>query len=161
MNNIINFIGSKGGEEMQVTIEVGERDSTKTWREELRITNIKTAEEESRKIIEKFNNDLRPGEKPRKFIRVIEEKIKDGNSVEGFFELASRFRVRIAHEDSNLYSNAWCKAHYDQVDNLYTNLGVRGNLTRFKNLVHQSPYQREFKALIDSKLTLAGLKEEK
>lgn len=139
---------------MQVIAEIGRLDSKKKWREELRVHNMETAEQDIRRIIKDFNEHLRLGEKPRKFIRLIKERVVDCNTKADFFELASEFCGEVTHEGTNPYGNAWCKAHFDQVGELLSNLGKKGNLTRFKNLVSRSPYRQEFSALINSKLKI-------
>lgn len=139
---------------MRIQAEIGERDTRRKWKEKFSVKSWETAEEEIKRAIEGFNNTLRPGEKPRKFIKLLKEEPVDYDSYEGFLELAAKFRAEVAQEDDNAFGNAWCKAHYVQVDRLFRNLGRMGNITRFKRLVSRSPYRirQEFRELIDSKL---------
>ncbi len=83
---------------------------------------------------------------------MIKEKVIDCDTKAGFFKVAAKFRSEMCLEFQNLHGNIWCKAHYERMENLYHNLGKKGNLTRFKNLVFLSPYRDEFRALANSKL---------
>jgi len=58
---------------MKVKCKIGYLDNTSAWIEELDAESMKTAKEDIQAIIDRFNQTLRPFEKPRKLIEIIKK----------------------------------------------------------------------------------------
>jgi len=58
---------------MKAYAKIKEKDSNDVWIEDLNVTNIETAEEEIKEMVNWFNSTLKYGEKPREFVSLTTE----------------------------------------------------------------------------------------
>jgi hypothetical protein len=97
--------------------DVGDEDEM-AWEERLEIRSVETAKEEIGEMIKNFNNTLREGEKPRKFIRIkgeVEKEINLGTVLQDLRKLLGVVRW----EYNNAFGNAWCKENLKDLDRAY------------------------------------------
>ncbi len=52
-------------------------DKNHSWEETLAVESLETAEKDIKEIINRFNSDLRPGENPRKLIKILKENVNE------------------------------------------------------------------------------------
>lgn len=121
---------------MIVRCIIGRKDGAETWEEELPVESLETAEKELKAIVKSFNDTLRPGEKPRKFIKLIGEEQE--TDVKFAFRVMQMFLQEMRLENQNLYGNAWVKERFRVINNAYNKYLETGKSTSLKGYVEKA-----------------------
>lgn len=110
MISVITLIKSKGQEPEE---------------EEIEVSTLKNAEKEVKEIVDNFNNTLRPGEKPREFIKIVWNKnIQNDIDLECLLSEFRKFMIKVSHEANNLFGSAWCKENDLRIAKCYEKLDI-------------------------------------
>lgn len=123
---------------------IGQENDTFTWGEDFTVSSKENAKEEIQKVIDTYNNSLRPNEKKRHIISLEDSKIK---TLDDYLKEAQKFVSRVAREANNGYGSPWAKQNADKCYERMTRIETKGGLARFKKMVHDSCFTEEFRHL--------------
>ena len=94
------------------------RDENSEWVEEFVIPDGENDEEYIKKVIDNFNSTLKPYEKPREFVEIVQDKDitkwEDKEVFREFYKLLQKWILQLSHENSNIYGNAWVKHKFER-----------------------------------------------
>lgn len=132
------------------------------WTEEFDIGDSEDAKVSIGAIVDRFNNGLKEGESRRVLVEIVSDlptKEIDCSTSEGFIKRAGNFKAKVSREAFNAMGHRWCHEHKDKVFRYYEGLIRKGGVTRFKNLVNESPYREDYQNLINSPIKSLYQKE--
>ena len=120
---------------MKMHCIVGDSTGNK-WEEELEVESVKTAKADIECIIKSFNDTLRPGELPRKLIKVLraaKPESKANIQYADFMSLLQDLRL----ENDNAYGSVWLKANYTKVMRAYNTMLDTGKSRMLNKYIKQ------------------------
>ena len=97
-------------------------DANSEFEEVLSARSLETAKEDLQTILDSFNSSLRPGELPRRLIRVIGEKTVADKSIGDKLKDFHSFLGCLHREQQNVAGSAWLKAKFSLIMKAYDTL---------------------------------------
>jgi len=95
------------------------RNEDSEWIEEFVVPDDENPEEYIKTIVDNFNATLRPYEKSREFVEIVQDKDisewQDEEVFKKFNELLLKWIRELSHENSNAYGSAWVKHNFDKI----------------------------------------------